>query len=74
MYLEQNLISQLLGDQGSVPAPAPHCELNGCSLAMVYAPAQTWQNLYEPGKALQQGTLFAELDKPFLGARGIAYE
>lgn len=36
-------------------------------LAMVYAPSQTFQNLYEPDEALSRGTLFAELDLPFEG-------
>ncbi len=41
----------------------------GMPLAMVYAPCQPWRNLYEPDKALKQGTLFADLDLPFLGSR-----
>ena len=38
-------------------------------IGMTYVPMQCWQNLYCPGKALEQGTLFADLDKPFLGRR-----
>ncbi len=41
----------------------------GAPLAMVYAPCQPWRNLYEPDRALTQGTLFADLDLPFLGVR-----
>ena len=37
------------------------------SLAMAYVPMQRWQNIYEPDLALERGTIFAELDKPFLG-------
>ena len=37
------------------------------SLAMAYVPLQSWRNIYEPAAALERGTLFAELDKPFLG-------
>lgn len=36
-------------------------------LAMVYSPYQEWQNIYNGEKALENGTIFAELDKPFLG-------
>ena len=39
------------------------------SLAMMYVPFQRFQNLYEPEKALKQGTLFADLDLPFYGTK-----
>ena len=39
-------------------------------LAMAYVPWQQWRDLYEPCKALERGTLFMELDKPFLGKGG----
>ncbi len=42
---------------------------SGMPLAMVYAPCQPWQNLYEPDRALTRGTLFAALDLPFLGSQ-----
>ena len=35
-------------------------------VAMAYVPVQTDADMYEPCKALQQGTLFPSLDKPFL--------
>jgi len=35
--------------------------------AMVYSPEQTWSATYEPSLALERGTLFPELDKPWLG-------
>ena len=35
-------------------------------LASVYAPLQTWRNLYDEETAWSRGTLFAELDMPFL--------
>ena len=37
------------------------------SLAMVYAPKQPFENLYDPSEALARGTLFAALDLPFEG-------
>lgn len=34
---------------------------------MAYVPWQYWSDIYEPCKALERGTLFAILDKPFKG-------
>lgn len=34
--------------------------------AMAYIQWQKWENLYEPCKALECGTIFSSLDKPFL--------
>ncbi len=39
------------------------------SLAMMYVPYQRFENLYEPEKALERGTLFADLDLPFYGSK-----
>ena len=47
------------------------CSVDGCPLAMAYVPWQMWRDIYEPCKALETGTIFAELDKPFLGMRGV---
>ena len=41
--------------------------VEGRSLAIVYAPIQSWRDAYEPQTALQRGTLFRELDLPFDG-------
>lgn len=35
--------------------------------AMAYVPWQYFTTVYEPDKALEIGTIFPELDKPFLG-------
>ena len=40
-------------------------------LAMAYVPIQNFQCLYDPPKGLHAGTIFAELDKPFLGTGGV---
>lgn len=37
------------------------------ALAMAYVPFQKFENLYPPEKALDSGTLFSDLDKPFEG-------
>lgn len=39
-------------------------------IAMAYVPWQKFQKIYDPAKALCQGTIFAELDLPFCGKRG----
>lgn len=39
-------------------------------LAMAYVPMQEFSSLYDPQQALDNGTLFADLDKPFLAAGG----
>lgn len=36
-------------------------------VAMAYIPFQQFGKLYVPEKALERGTVFPELDKPFLG-------
>ena len=41
--------------------------LHGYSLAMVYSPEQEFEDLYEADEALARGTIFIQLDKPFLG-------
>ena len=40
--------------------------LDNYPLASVYSPIQIWRNLYEPDEALKKGTLFKELDLPFV--------
>lgn len=42
------------------------------SLAMAYVPFQKWQKLYSPEVAFKRGTLFSELDKPFIGEEAIS--
>ena len=37
------------------------------SLAMAYVAMQQWQDLYDPDLALERGTIFSQLDMPFLG-------
>ncbi len=54
--------------------PLPDCKGNyvkngiedASSLAMVYAPIQKWNNLYDIETGISRGTIFKELDKPFL--------
>lgn len=44
--------------------------LAGMPIAMAYVPWQCFVDTYEPDKALQYGTIFPELNKPFYGKGG----
>lgn len=35
-------------------------------IGMAYVPRQEWREIYEKDKGIMRGTIFAELDKPFL--------
>ncbi|MBQ9964517.1 MAG: spore coat associated protein CotJA [Clostridia bacterium] len=37
------------------------------ALAMAYVPVQQWGNLYAVEEGFDRGTVFSDLDKPFLG-------
>ena len=43
-------------------------------LAMAYVPMQRFEKLYSDEKVLERGTLFCELDLPFLGDEEERYE
>lgn len=56
------------------PAPMPESTVSsnpmtGFPLAMAYVPYQSFDDLNEPCKALEQGTLFRALYKPFYGQK-----
>lgn len=40
------------------------------ALAMAYVPMQHFKNVYELEEALSFGTIFPELNKPFMGWKG----
>ena len=44
-----------------------HDPLAGLPLAMAYVPWQCWCETYEPAEGWHRGTIFPELDLPFLG-------
>lgn len=57
-------------EAGETCQPAPTCEAaeeQAPTLAMAYVPAQIFRNLLEPHDALHQGSIFAELIKPYEG-------
>lgn len=50
-----------------------HCrpdQLAGMPLAMAYVPWQCWGETYPPVEGWHRGTIFPELDLPFLGGGG----
>ena len=57
----------------SRPQATPCCDredsLDGMPLAMAYVPWQHWNKIYDLEKGLEVGTIFPELNKPFLGSR-----
>lgn len=40
-------------------------------LAMAYVPYQSWEEPYSSSVALQRGTIFPSLDKPFIGEEAV---
>lgn len=40
-------------------------------VAMAYVPWQQWYSVYDLEKGLDTGTIFPELNKPFLGVRDV---
>lgn len=56
--------------------PTPACSMgkdvwSDKSLAMAYVPWQTWRDIYEADKGFHYGTIFKELNMPFVGKRGV---
>ena len=78
MDSEEDMILQLLQEGGASLNEARAEEdkkhswgLVNYPLASVYAPLQEWQSLYDNETGLARGTIFKELEKPFLGAGGV---
>ena len=57
-------------DYGQKTCKDSEC-LDKLPLAMAYVPMQKWGSLYDPDVALERGTLFEDLDFPFLGKEGL---
>lgn len=38
-------------------------------IGMLYVPYQQWRRVYEPAVGFERGTVYEELDKPFIGER-----
>lgn len=68
---------QRFGMQGSCMNPmqnsctntAPECLERNYAVAMAYVPWQQWQNVYSMEQGFARGTIFPDLDLPFLPGR-----
>lgn len=58
------------GDQPSIMCEQPDSALpKEMPIAMLYVPYQSWRKIYDTQVGLERGTIFEELDKPFIGER-----
>lgn len=54
------------------PDCSEYCQMSDdCALAMAYVPSQKFQKIYPSEVGLERGTIFEELDKPFLGRQDL---
>lgn len=85
MNMDQNAPMQSQGAQSgqSEMRSAPRCSppdydeslCGPLPLAMAYVPMQAWRDLYEPAEGMHNGTIFRELNLPFMGSdRGAEHE
>ena len=64
MEIDLNYAEKVLSDE----------KLQNLPLAMGYVPLQKWQKLYRPDTGLSRGTLFEELDLPFIGEEAVPHD
>ena len=57
--------------EGNVYETHPSIFCQNAVIGMAYVPWQKFCGLYEGERALQAGTIFSELEKPFIGKRGM---
>lgn len=72
--ISDGMLRQIIGaERCETPSCNMNCDkrkswgLEGYPLAMVYAPDQCFKDVYDMDTALMQGTIFGELDLPFMG-------
>ena len=53
-------------DAGTQREPSRSWGLEGYPLASVYAPLQCWREIYDEDAGFHRGTIFKELDLPFV--------
>lgn len=69
-----NRMPEQISERGSENMRTPirrDCDFNNMPVAMAYVPWQYFNTVYEVDKALQHGTIFPELNKPWYGKRGV---
>lgn len=70
MALGKILSSEKENTSGSCPMPEGKFPVE-TPAAMAYVPFQQWEKPYEQDVALQRGTIFQSLDKPFIGEEAV---
>ena len=60
---------QRFGMQNSCTNTAPECLERNYAVAMAYVPWQQWQNVYTMEQGFARGTIFPDIDLPFLPGR-----
>ena len=72
--INDEMLRRIIGEErGDAPSCNIECDrrpswgLEGYPLAMVYTPVQRFGNMHDLDNALASGTLFKELDLPFMG-------
>lgn len=63
-YCNNNRYSQNFQPNMHNQSMSVQCDM---PIGMCYVPWQKWGCIYDPCKALSKGTMFVDLDKPFLG-------
>ena len=73
--INDDMLRRIIGEEkGDAPSCNIECDrrpswgLEGYPLAMVYSPIQCFKDIYDLDTSLMQGTIFKELDLPFMGA------
>lgn len=66
-----NGAKQAVTTQNSQSSPGFVMNYNLLALAMGFVPDQIWQNIYNEDVGLARGTIFADLDKPFIGEEAV---
>ena len=63
-------LEKILANENTIGNTKNNCEcINEMPIAMAYVPIQSYKKTYEPDSALCFGTIFPELNKPFLGCK-----
>ena len=57
----------------TMPGEAPHCDCGyGCAVpVMVFIDFSPWGNPHDAETGLHRGTIFPELEKPWVGREGV---
>lgn len=54
--------------------PTNDIKLSELPIGMAYVPMQVWEKPYDADLGMHRGTLFHQLDKPFIGEEAVPHE